>query len=114
MFKQLNIGLLILPLIAVFQSCGNKAAQGGAKENEIKVQEVVLTDAQMQNASIGFDTAKIVKLSGTIKVNGVIDVPPQNMVSVSLPLGGFLVRTKLLPGMHLHGLETPGEVCTQA
>jgi cobalt-zinc-cadmium efflux system membrane fusion protein len=102
MFKQLNIGLLILPLIAVFQSCGNKAAQGGAKENEIKVQEVVLTDAQMQNASIGFDTAKIVKLSGTIKVNGVIDVPPQNMVSVSLPLGGFLVRTKLLPGMHLN------------
>jgi cobalt-zinc-cadmium efflux system membrane fusion protein len=65
------------------------------------VQEVALTDAQMQNANIGFDTAKIVKLSGTIKVNGVIDVPPQNMVSVSLPLGGFLVKTKLLPGMHL-------------
>lgn len=102
MFKHKNIGLLILPLIAIFQSCGNKAAQGDTKENEIKVQEVVLTDAQMQNASIGFDTAKIVKLSGTIKVNGVIDVPPQNMVSVSLPLGGFLVRTKLLPGMHLN------------
>jgi cobalt-zinc-cadmium efflux system membrane fusion protein len=102
MFKHKNIGLLILPLIALFQSCGNKATQADKKENEIKVQEVVLTDAQMQNASIGFDTAKIVKLSGTIKVNGVIDVPPQNMVSVSLPLGGFLVRTKLLPGMHLN------------
>ena len=91
-----------MPLIALFQSCGNKATQADKKENEIKVQEVVLTDAQMKNASIGFDTAKIVKLSGTIKVNGVIDVPPQNMVSVSLPLGGFLVRTKLLPGMHLN------------
>ncbi len=102
MFKHKNIGLLILPLIALFQSCGNKATQADKKENEIKVQEVVLTDAQMKNASIGFDTAKIVKLSGTIKVNGVIDVPPQNMVSVSLPLGGFLVRTKLLPGMHLN------------
>jgi cobalt-zinc-cadmium efflux system membrane fusion protein len=102
MFKHINIGFLVLSLITILQSCGNKVAQNETKTNEISVQELVLTDAQMKNANIGFDTAKIVKLSGTIKVNGVIDVPPQNMVSVSLPLGGFLVKTKLLPGMHLN------------
>lgn len=102
MFKHINIGFLVLSLITILQSCGNKAAQSETKTNEITVQELVLSDAQMQNANIDFDTAKIVKLSGTIKVNGVIDVPPQNMVSVSLPLGGFLVKTKLLPGMHLN------------
>jgi len=102
MLKHINLGLLILSVMIVFQACGNKAAESETKTNEIRVKEITLTDAQMQNASIGFDTAKIVKLSGTIKVNGVIDVPPQNMVSVSLPLGGFLVKTKLLPGMHLN------------
>jgi cobalt-zinc-cadmium efflux system membrane fusion protein len=102
MFKHINLALLVLSLTAILQACSNKAAKSETKTNEISVKEITLTDAQMQNASIGFDTAKIVKLSGTIKVNGVIDVPPQNMVSVSLPLGGFLVKTKLLPGMHLN------------
>jgi cobalt-zinc-cadmium efflux system membrane fusion protein len=102
MLKHINLGLLILSVMIVFQACGNKAAESETKTNEISVQEITLSEAQMKNANIRFDTAKIVKLSGVIKVNGVIDVPPQNMVSVSLPLGGFLVKTKLLPGMHLN------------
>jgi cobalt-zinc-cadmium efflux system membrane fusion protein len=35
-------------------------------------------------------------------VNGKIDVPPQNMVSISVPLGGYLKSTKLLEGMHIN------------
>jgi membrane fusion protein, heavy metal efflux system len=35
-------------------------------------------------------------------VNGRVDVPPQNMVSISVPLGGYLKSTKLLEGMHLN------------
>ena len=30
-----------------------------------------------------------------------MDVPPQNMVSISVPLGGYLRSTSLLPGMHV-------------
>jgi cobalt-zinc-cadmium efflux system membrane fusion protein len=37
-----------------------------------------------------------------MKVNGKIDVPPQNMVSISVPLGGYLKTSKLLPGMHVN------------
>jgi cobalt-zinc-cadmium efflux system membrane fusion protein len=40
-------------------------------------------------------------MASILKVSGIIDVPPQNMVSVSVPLGGFLKYTKLLPGMHI-------------
>jgi cobalt-zinc-cadmium efflux system membrane fusion protein len=40
-------------------------------------------------------------ISSVLKLNGKIDVPPQNMVSVSMPLGGFLKSTKLLPGMRI-------------
>jgi cobalt-zinc-cadmium efflux system membrane fusion protein len=35
-------------------------------------------------------------------VNGKIDVPPQNLVSISVPLGGYLKTTQLLPGMHVN------------
>ena len=31
-----------------------------------------------------------------------MDVPPQNIVSVSFPLGGYLKNTTLLPGMHVN------------
>jgi cobalt-zinc-cadmium efflux system membrane fusion protein len=41
-------------------------------------------------------------LSARIQVKGKIDVPPQNMYSLSLPLGGYLKYTKLLPGMHFN------------
>ena len=37
-------------------------------------------------------------MSGGLKVNGVLDVPPENLVSVSAPLGGFIDRTDLLQG----------------
>lgn len=36
-----------------------------------------------------------------LKVTGKIDVPPQNMVSVSVALGGYLKWTNLLPGMRI-------------
>lgn len=38
-------------------------------------------------------------MSSTLHLNGKIDVPPQNLVSVSVPLGGYLKHTSLLPGM---------------
>jgi cobalt-zinc-cadmium efflux system membrane fusion protein len=41
-------------------------------------------------------------ISRVLKVNGRIDVPPQNMISVSVPMGGYLRYTKLLPGMHVN------------
>ncbi len=62
---------------------------------------VVLTEAQNKNAQISVVKLEQRSISTVLKVNGVIDVPPQNMVSVSMPLGGYLTSTKLLPGMHL-------------
>ncbi|MCW5908016.1 MAG: efflux RND transporter periplasmic adaptor subunit [Chitinophagales bacterium] len=62
---------------------------------------VSLTAEQMKIAGIQTGTAEVKTISTVLKVNGVIDVPPQNMVSISFPLGGYLKSTKLLPGMHV-------------
>ena len=65
-----------------------------------------LTPAQLQTAGVQTDTLQKKELSSVIKVNGSIDVPPQNMVSVSAPLGGYLRSTQMLPGMHVNKGQT--------
>lgn len=64
--------------------------------------EVSLTDAQFKNAAIETISLSEKSISSILKINGKIDVPPQNLVSVSVPLGGYLRSTKLLPGMHVN------------
>ena len=43
-----------------------------------------------------------------------VDVPPQNLVSVSFPLGGYLRSTKLMPGMHVNRGEVIAVIEDQA
>ncbi len=90
-------GLLMLDIACTTATKESPNTVPRANENV-----VTLTDAQLQNITI--ETSPLVKrnLSSTITVNGKIDVPPQNLVSVSAPLGGYLKATKLLPGMHIN------------
>ena len=62
---------------------------------------VSLTVAQYQMAGIRLGGVELQNLSNTLKVNGKLDVPPQNTVSISPPMGGFLKNTSLLPGMRV-------------
>lgn len=85
-------------------SCKNKPSESGNLPetiSEVKTEEsiVTFTDAQLQNGKIKVGKAEMRRLSGVLKVNGVVDVPPQNLISVSFPMGGYLKKTDLLPGM---------------
>src|SRR6185369_5364434 len=95
--------LSILTLLFFLSSCGDKSEKETNAEPQKNTNEniVHLTPAQMQNA--GIKTGKAVRrnISEILKVNGYIDVPPQNIVSVSVPMGGYLKSTKLLEGMHV-------------
>jgi len=86
---------------AILTSCASKQNENEVKEVKPTKNTVELTDAQLKNSKI--ETGKIEQkaISSLLKVNGKIDVPPQNMVSVSVPLGGYLKSTKLLEGMHI-------------
>jgi len=61
--------------------------------------EVVLTDEQVKLLDITLGKPESRVLSNTIKVNGMLDVPPQNLIAISAPLGGFIKHTELLQGM---------------
>lgn len=96
--------IILFSLGLIFTACTNqKTAEptvSPAMENVI-----TLTDAQIKNAHIETGKIEQKQISSILKVNGRIDVPPQNMVSVSVPLGGYLKSTKLLPGMHINKNE---------
>jgi cobalt-zinc-cadmium efflux system membrane fusion protein len=70
--------------------------QPGGEESESKV---LLTEEQLKNTNI--ITGKLVEgaITTTLKLSGIIEVPPQNLISVSVPLGGYLQSTHLLEGM---------------
>ena len=81
-------------------ACGAKTEETNTNKESIE-NSVTLTDVQLKSAALTFGKLELKNISSSIKVNGKIDVPPQNLVSVSVPMGGFLKSTKLLPGMHL-------------
>lgn len=93
--------ILFYTILFTFFACKQKVSDA---DSEVSVQEtsvVTFTSAQWKNAAL--ESAKITNgnLPWYLEVNGVIDVPPQNMISVSFPLGGYLKSTHLLPGMHV-------------
>ncbi len=90
---------IVLFTTILLMSCNAKKNETSTEETPVSEKEVVLTQAQLKNAALVSSPMQEKELSATINVNGVIDVPPQNLVSISMPLGGYLKNTKLLPGM---------------
>ena len=88
-------------IILTLTACGGKKPAADTTEKTANPNIVTLTAAQQKNASITTGKIGQEEISSILKLNGKIDVPPQNMVSISVPLGGYLRSTKLLPGMHV-------------
>ena len=85
-------------------ACGNKKiTQEATQKPTATVDDVaILTDSQLALSKIELGKLEYRSISTILKLNGRIDVPPQNLISVSMPLGGYLKSTELLPGMHIH------------
>lgn len=94
---------MLLVAALLLAACTNKKAQDNTagEEPEADTTMVTLTPAQIKNAGIATGNAVTGKITGVLKLQGAIDVPPQSTVSVSFPLGGYLKRTELLPGVHV-------------
>jgi membrane fusion protein, heavy metal efflux system len=87
--------------IALLSACGEKPAEQHHKEHDHAENLVELTKEQFSTAEISFGKLEMKSLSGTIRVNGVLDVPPQNLVSISSPFGGTVKNTEMLQGMRV-------------
>ena len=98
--------IISLGLFFCLLSCNNQKASE-EKQPEVKNEAtqtattVSLTPEQASNAGIAIGKLEMQYISSSLKVSGQIDVPPQNMVTISVPMGGYLSSTRLLPGMHV-------------
>lgn len=100
--KKLIVAAFSITSAILFTQCKNnepteQEVTSTAKDTNI----VALTDAQLKNMVLELGGFSERPISTTLKLNGKIDVPPQNLISITNPLGGYLKNTKLLPGMHL-------------
>ncbi|PZX57004.1 cobalt-zinc-cadmium efflux system membrane fusion protein [Algoriphagus ratkowskyi] len=98
-----NIPMLILSTLLIV-ACGAKDSE---KLESTMIEEQLpangdnqITFTKDQYILAGIETGKIEmrNLSNIIKINGVIDVEPESMATVSAPLGGYIKTAGLLPG----------------
>ena len=108
-----KIQLYIVFLLVVAGCTAKKQAATESKE-AVTTDRVVMTDTQVLNAGIETGSVTNQTINTSLKVNGMVDVPPQNIVSVSFPMGGYLRSTKLMPGMHVSRGEVIAVIEDQA
>ncbi len=99
--------ILIICLLLSIAACDFQKKEDNTEQSNPETKNtVILTTEQLKNAAVTTGELKKQDISSVLKATGQINVPPQNMVSVSMPLGGYLKSTKLLPGLRF----TKGDV----
>ncbi|MBT2556603.1 efflux RND transporter periplasmic adaptor subunit [Hymenobacter sp. ISL-91] len=96
-----------LLLLFLLPACGtDKPAEPAATTTStpapaLSPDEVRLNPAQEKAA--GVETGAFVwkNMTSDVQANGVIDVPPQNMASISAIMGGYVQRVAVLPGQRV-------------
>lgn len=103
--------LLFILFLAVLASCGSTADREESGPIAERSGDSVSISAQQERASgIQFGKIELRSLSGGIPVTGMLDVPPQNLVNITAPLGGFLRSTILLQGMRVSKGQVVGVI----
>jgi len=91
--------LYIILFALVFIACGNeKTNESEVTQTEPDHDYITVTKAQFESEEMAFGSLEEFDFNQSIKVNGMIDVPPQNKSSISTFIGGYITKTPLLVG----------------
>jgi cobalt-zinc-cadmium efflux system membrane fusion protein len=100
--KQSIVTAFILVVLGVL-GCKQQAPSDISKDKgEQPVRsEITLTAEQLKQGNIQLTPVSIMPVNSTVTLNGMVDVPPSNMVSITCPLGGYVQNINLLPGQEV-------------
>jgi cobalt-zinc-cadmium efflux system membrane fusion protein len=87
-----------LVILNVF-GCQEKKVDADTQVQKTMFDTLILTAEQLESIGLSYGNIESRQISSEIKVQGMIDLPPQNIISVNFSLGGYLKSTKLIPGM---------------
>jgi cobalt-zinc-cadmium efflux system membrane fusion protein len=103
---KINI-LILFFSIGIFHSCKQKEETTVDTAHVVAVESVVdLTDAQFKNAQLQLSLPEKMNIGHVIYLNGKIEVMPENSITVSSPMAGFVRQIKLMPGMKVSKGQT--------
>jgi cobalt-zinc-cadmium efflux system membrane fusion protein len=103
------IYIISLLTAAALSACSLKPQEEEIQKESIADLAVTLSSAQLKHIHLSTTKIEKKKLGASIEVNGMLDVPPQNLITVSALLGGFIKTTSMLQGIHVK----KGEVIAQ-
>jgi membrane fusion protein, heavy metal efflux system len=92
---------IILLTTIILSSCGTNPNPTSTKEDsvaDVVSNMVQLTKEQASLAQLELAPIEQGKMKGMTHLNGVIDVPPTGIASVSIPMGGYIQDINLIPG----------------
>jgi cobalt-zinc-cadmium efflux system membrane fusion protein len=96
--------LTILLTTIILTSCGTNP-KTTIEKNDVQVvtasNKVQLTKEQVALAQLAVAPIKQGKMKGMVHLNGVVDVPPTGIASVSIPMGGYVQDINLIPGTYV-------------
>lgn len=90
-----------IALLLLLIACSSGPEATPSNTDEPVPNTVILSADQLKGANIVSSKPEFRSLGVLLPLQGTVDVPPQNMVSISAPLGGYLRSTDLLPGMEI-------------
>lgn len=90
------LSALIIPIL--IYGCSSSAKEESKAPGQTDESIVQLSPEQVKQIDLQVQEVQPREISTVLKLNGQIEVPPQNLVSVSVPLGGYLKSTQMLPG----------------
>lgn len=97
--------------ILTLTGCGSpESAEQSASDSLPESDRITMNKATLEKAGVLTGTITRKVMGASLTVNGVVDVPPQNLVSVSFPPGGYLYSTRLMPGMRIKKGEVIAEM----
>ena len=83
----------------VLTACASKTQEQNTAVDSLQANVILLSEVQYKASNILLGTIERKLVAQRITVNGKLDVPPQNLIVLSAPMGGFVKSTNLLPGM---------------
>jgi cobalt-zinc-cadmium efflux system membrane fusion protein len=103
--RQASLLLLTAGLLASCQAkpeaATNTAAPAAAPTPPANPDQVTVGSAQVQAAGIELGTFERQNMTTEVQANGSVEVPPQNRVSITAVLGGYVQAINILPGQHV-------------
>jgi cobalt-zinc-cadmium efflux system membrane fusion protein len=82
-------------------SCGNKKNEEN-KSTEVKnINIIKLTSEQVKNAGLETGNPTLKNVKEILQLQGTVTVPPKSVISISIPLGGYVKSTNLIAGMNV-------------